>query len=271
MTAPRPVLILMLALLAAPLAVEAQPAGKVYRIGALQTGPCARYANPDNPVRRALHELGYVAGQNLTIECRSPVTEAGTARVDYDRLPDLAAELVRLNVDVLVTLWNTRAAFAAKNATNTIPIVMVGIPTDPVRQGLVASLAKPGGNLTGIYDLSGELDPKRLELLKEAVPEVSRVGILFDEAVFRLASLEEPARILGLQLTALGVRRLHDFEGVFQIATRGRVGTPPTQSQTLLGTGSCPITGSCIKNVDKKDIEKSTVVTHERSSARATR
>ena len=126
-------------------------------------------------IRVALRELGYVEGQNIAIEYRY-------AEGKPDRFPDLAAELVRLKVDIIVAAAGNLTVQAAKNATKTIPIVMMGGGLDPVKAGLVESLARPGGNVTGLTLLSGELGGKRLELLKEAVPKLARVAVLYDPA-----------------------------------------------------------------------------------------
>jgi putative ABC transport system substrate-binding protein len=159
-------------MLAAPLVAEAQQAAKVYRIGMLLT------FSPEHPetrasldqFRQAMRELGYVEGRNIVIEYRS-------AEGKIERFPTLAAELVRLKVDLIVA-GSTPDALAAKHATVTIPIVVITMH-DPVKDGLVASLARPGGNVTGSTFLGPELVAKRLELLKEAVPGVSRVAALW--------------------------------------------------------------------------------------------
>src|SRR5439155_10973789 len=160
---------LILSLLTVPLATAAPPAGKVLRIGYLVAG----FGGVDEAFRQGLRDLGYIEGQNITIEYRH-------ADNQHDRLPALAAELVRLPVDILVTAGEN-AARAAQQATRTIPIVLAA-GGDPVGWGLVASLARPGGNLTGLSLMSAELEGKRLELLQEAVPTASRVGVLFNPA-----------------------------------------------------------------------------------------
>jgi putative ABC transport system substrate-binding protein len=158
-------------LLAAPLAAEAQPQpGKVYRIGFLRYLGCAEGAQ-FTELRQGLRELGYAEGHNLVIECRAAPGQA-------ERIPDLAAELVRLNVDVIVA-EGTPAALAAKQATRMIPIVMVYVG-DPVASGLVSSLGRPGGNVTGSTMLAPEIVRKTLQLLKEASPAISRVTVLMD-------------------------------------------------------------------------------------------
>ena len=165
---------LVLALLAAPLAVEAQPQAKVYRLGFLGGASPAGYAHLVEALRQGLHDLGYVEGKNLAIEYR-------WAEGKYDRLPDLAAELVRLKVDLIVT-HGAPGSLAAKQATRTIPIVMA-IVGDVVATGLVTSIPRPGGNVTGSTFFFPELSAKRVELLKEAVPRTtqsppSRIGTI---------------------------------------------------------------------------------------------
>ncbi len=162
-----------LALLASPLAVRAQPAGKVYRVGFLGNSTAALEANLVGPFREGLRDLGYVEGRNVQIEYR-------WADGKYERFPELVAELVALKVDVIVTA-GTPAALAVKRATVTIPLVMVAVG-DPVGTGLVASLARPGGSMTGLTSIAPDLEGKRLELLREAVPKLSRVSVLWNPA-----------------------------------------------------------------------------------------
>ena len=156
---------------------QAQQPKKVPRIGYLSSVR-SQLLSPlrSEAIRLALRELGYIEGQNIAIEYRY-------AEGKLDRVPELAAELVRLKVDIIVVAGGDPSIRAAKNATKTIPIVMVGIGLDPVEAGLVESLARPGGNVTGITNLSRELGGKRLELLKEAVPKVARVAVLYDPAI----------------------------------------------------------------------------------------
>jgi putative ABC transport system substrate-binding protein len=165
---------------------------------------------------QGLSELGYVEGKNITIEYRS-------AEGKYDQLPDLAAELVRLKVDVILT-QSTPAAVAAKNATTTIPIVMAG-GSDPVATGLVASLARPGGNITGITIMNAETAGRRLALLKETSAKVSRVAILWNStnpgAAVVFKQTQTAAQDLGLQLQSLDVQSANALEGAFKGATRG--------------------------------------------------
>jgi putative ABC transport system substrate-binding protein len=165
------------------------------------------------PFRRALRELGYIEGQNIAIEFRGGERKP-------DRLTALAAELVRLKVDIIVVPTGITYIQAAKNATKTIPIVMLALSADPVEAGLVESLARPGGNVTGITTLSRELGGKRLELLKEAITKVARVAVLYEPAV-RPSQIEVKeilpvaARSLGLTIQPWEVRGVDDFDRVF--------------------------------------------------------
>jgi putative tryptophan/tyrosine transport system substrate-binding protein len=207
------------ALLAAPLASEAQAqqAGQVSRIGFLFYGGAGPSPELD-AFRQGLRDLGYIEGQNITIEYRFANGRVG-------RLPELAGELVRLNLDVIVTP-GTPASMAAKKATSTVPIIFAGV-ADAVGTGLVASLARPGGNITGLTSISAELGGKRLELLKAVVPKASRVTVLYNPAdpsnVLVLKELQESARALGLALQPLAVRGPDEFEGAFATMTRERV------------------------------------------------
>jgi len=190
---------LVLGLLAAPLPAEAQQAGKVYRIGILRTGSGSPLTSPFYiGVRQGLHELGYIEGQNLVIEYRS-IGGRG------ERRPEIAAELVRLKVDVIVTSAGPPAIRAAQQATRTIPIVMSGVRVDPVKAGFVVSLARPGGNITGLINLAAKLHPKRLELLKEAFPRISRVAILWNPPQQKQAMKEVEAvgQALGIQIQSV--------------------------------------------------------------------
>ena len=154
---------------------EAQQPKKIPRIGNLSSFHPAGESARAEAIRLALRERGYIEGQNIATEYRY-------AEGKQERLPELAAELVRFKVDIIVVGGAGRLT-AAMNATKTIPIVMVGEGTDPVRGGLVDSLARPGGNITGVTVLSGDLGGKRLELLKEAVPKLVRVAVLCDPAI----------------------------------------------------------------------------------------
>ena len=167
--------VLTILFLAAVDPAEAQQPKKVPRIGYLSSTDPATESARAEAIRLALRELGYIEGENIAIEYRY-------AEGKRDRFPELAAELVRLKVDIIVVAGGDRVIRAAKNATKTIPIVMSGVGIDPVGAGLVESLARPGGNVTGVTILSRELGGKRLELLKEAVPKVARVAVLYDPA-----------------------------------------------------------------------------------------
>ena len=203
--------------LAVPLAAHAQPAGNGSRIGFLFYG--APGSSPElDAFRKGLRDLGYIEGQNITIEYRFANGRVG-------RLSELAAELVRLEPGVIVTP-GTPASMAAKKATSTIPIVFAGV-ADAVGAGLVASFARPGGNITGLTSISAALGGKRLELLKAVAPKASRVTALYNPAdpsnVLVLKELQESSRALGLTLQPLAVRGPGEFEGAFAAMTRERV------------------------------------------------
>lgn len=205
---------LTLSILAAPLSSEAQPPGKVYRIGFLGATSAAQQASRIEAIRQGLRDLGYVEGRNIVIEYR-------WAGGQYERLPDLAAELVRLKVDLIVT-HGAPGARAAKGATATIPIVMA-LVGDPVETGLVASISRPGGNITGSSFFFPELMAKRLEILKEAVPRIAHVGALLNldnpGNVSVLSAMEEGARALRLKLHRVGVRRPEELDDVISQLT----------------------------------------------------
>lgn len=208
---------LALGILVAPLAADAQQPGKVYRIGFL----CPLF-KPGGPalaaLRQGLRELGYVDGQNVVFDVRF-------AEEKLQHLPSLAAELVRLKVDALVPM-GPAATRAVKGATGAIPIVMPGA-ADPVGTGLVASLARPGGNITGMSSLGAELAGKRLELLKEVVPGLARLSVFWDpeepEEVAEWRETQLAALRLGLQVQSLEVRGFADIEKAFTAAGRSRV------------------------------------------------
>jgi putative ABC transport system substrate-binding protein len=173
-----------------------------------------------HPSYKSLRELGYIEGQNIAIEYRY-------AEGKQDRLPEFAAELVRLKVDIIVVAGGTGPIRAAKNASKTIPIVMAGRGIDPVEAGLIESLARPGGNITGITNLSRELGGKRLELLKEAVPKLARVAVLYDPTIPGTTLevkevLPVAASALRLALQAWEVRSADDFEKVFAALNKQR-------------------------------------------------
>jgi putative ABC transport system substrate-binding protein len=221
---------LALAVLAAPLAAEAQQAAKIARIGYLAPNLAAD-PHRSEAFRQGLRDLGYIEGRNVVIEYRD-------AEGKYERLPALAAELVALKVDVILAP-NTVTALAAKQATKTIPIVFAGT-TDPVASGLVASLARPGGNVTGGSNLNSELLGKCLELLKQAVPGVSRVAVLWQAGAVdehtekdRLKRAEVAARALGMRLQFVEARGPEDFDRVFSEMTRARAGALTVLGSTL--------------------------------------
>jgi putative tryptophan/tyrosine transport system substrate-binding protein len=221
---------LALSLLVTPLAADAQPGGKVYRVGLLYSSPASPAPMPSlEAFRQGLHDLGYVEGQNLVLEPR-------WAEGSEARLRALAAELVRLPVDVLVP-GGTRATLAAQHATRTIPIVML-VGVDPVAAGLIASLGHPGGNMTGLSVMTGELSGKQLEFLKEAVPMVSRVAVLANptdpNTPPRLQYLQGVAHALRVQLHVLEVQSREDVERAFAAIQREGIGACLVLSDTLL-------------------------------------
>ncbi|HET8529759.1 MAG TPA: ABC transporter substrate-binding protein, partial [Methylomirabilota bacterium] len=211
------------------LAAQAQQAGKVPRIGYFDAA--SSRTNPDltDAFRDQMRQLGYVEGKNLVIEYR-------WADGKYDRLPDLAADLVRLRVDVIVTVGDP-VILAAKEATTTIPIVLASVG-DPVGRGFVASLARPGGNITGVSNLAVALSGKWLEILSEAVPRLSQVAILRNVAnpthpLFWMEA-DKVAKGLGLKLQSLGVRTLEDIDAAFESMQKERVGAFVTLPDPLL-------------------------------------
>ena len=208
------------ALLALGSFAEAQQPKKIPLIGYLSSSDPAIASTSSEGLRLALRELGYIEGQNIAIEYRY-------AEGKNDRLPGLATELVRLKVDIIVVAAGDMTIRAARNATKTIPIVMMGQGTDPVRAGHVESLARPGGNVTGLTRLTRELGGKRLELLKEAVAKLSRVAVLYDPA--NPPSLHEvkellpaDARALKLTIQPWEIRAVDDFDKVFAALNKQR-------------------------------------------------
>jgi ABC-type uncharacterized transport system substrate-binding protein len=203
------------ALLAAPLTAAAQPAGKVYQIGILSPSPAN--AGRVEAIRQGLRALGYVEGRNVAIESLYAKTEAD--------LPALAAKLVRLGVDVIVT-GGSASIRPTMQVTTTIPIVMVADNADPVDAGYVTSYARPGGNVTGLTGLSPDVTAKRMELLKEAVPGMSRVAVLRNPASPDRQTLwsetAAAARALGLQLQALDLTNPDQLESLFEAAVQDR-------------------------------------------------
>ena len=213
------VVLTVLFLAAVDLAAAQQPK-KVPRIGYLSGQDPATESTRAEAVRLALRELGYIEGQNIAIEYRY-------AEGKLDRYPELAAELVRLRVDIILVAGGNPPIQAAKNATKIIPIVMMGGGSDPVEAGLVESLARPGGNVTGITNLGTELGGKRLELLKETVPKLVRVAVLYQSAapssVLEVKEvLPVAARALRLTIQPWEVRAADDFENVFAALNKQR-------------------------------------------------
>ena len=205
-----------------PLSVpaHAQQPKKVPRIGYLSSGDAARESARAEAIRLALRELGYIEGQNIATEYRYSEGKP-------DRYPELLAELVRLKVDVIVAAAGVPLIRAAKKAIKTIPIVMVGGGIDPVEAGLIDSLARPGGNITGLTLLSRELSGKRLELLKEAVPKLARVAVLYDPAnpgslIEIKEDLPVAARALGVTIQPWEVRAAEGLEKVLAALDRAR-------------------------------------------------
>jgi putative ABC transport system substrate-binding protein len=198
----------------------AQEPKKVPRIGYLSSSNPATESARAEAIRLALRELGYIEGQNIAIEYRYGGARGG-------RGPELASELVRLKVDIIVVAGGAPIIQAAKNATKTIPIVMSSVGIDPVEQGLIESLARPGGNVTGVTILSRELGGKRLELLKEAVPKIARVAVLYDAASPGIVPdvkevLPVAARSLGLIVQPWEIRDSGDFDRVFAALSKQR-------------------------------------------------
>jgi putative ABC transport system substrate-binding protein len=199
------------------LSVEAQPAKKVFRVGYLRGGSAPLSAPIHVAFVQGLKALGYVQGENLIIEDRK-------AEGHMDRLPGLAAELARLPVDVIVATGPEAVLRAASQATATIPIVMMAINYDPMAKGYITSLARPGGNITGIFFMQLTLAGKRVELIKKALPQITRVFALYDaQSKDELAPAEAAARSLGLQMQSLELRYPpYDVESAMAIAVQAR-------------------------------------------------
>jgi len=207
-------------LLALSVRADAQQPKKVPLIGYLSSSDPATESARSEAIRLALRERGYIEGQNIAFEYRY-------SEGKRDRAPELAAELVRLKVDIIVVAGGARWVRPAMNATKTIPIVMTGLGLDPVEAGVVESLARPSGNVTGITNLTRELGGKRLELLREAVPKLARVAVLYDPGT--LASVPElkevlpvAARALGLTVQSWEVRDADGLEKVFAALNKQR-------------------------------------------------
>jgi putative ABC transport system substrate-binding protein len=229
-------------LLAAPLTAMAQPAGKVWRVGWLQPSPPASAGHAN--FRQAMRELGYVPGENVAFEDRF-------ADGDFARLPGLATELARSNLDVIVAVA-PGAIRAARNATRTIPIVMAFSGVDPVKAGFVASLNRPGGNVTGITMLAPELSAKRLDVLKQALPAARRVGVLgyrtnpgTDE---QLKAVESAAARAGITVQAIYVQKPERYDDLFAPRDQQRIDAILVLSDTVLSNDRARIVQSAMKH-----------------------
>ena len=230
------------------LPAEAQQAGKIFRIGFLDSSTASGMAVLVDALRQELSKLGWLEGKNFTIEYRF-------AEQKPERLPELAADLVRLKVDLIVTP-STQSALAAKNATTSIPIVMTNVG-DPVAAGLVASLARPGGNVTGFASLSPDLGTKRLEVLKDAVPKLARVGLLWAGGLnmgtdLQLKELRPAAVALKLKLEEIETQAdAKGLESAFQTAKQKQVKAimtiaGPRFSPKESGSSRSPLNTGCL-------------------------
>ena len=230
------ILIFVLGVLAAPLAADAQQQAKVARIGVLGEPTASTYATRIEAFKQGLRELGYVEGQNIAIEYR-------WAEGNLERLPGLAAELVRLRVDVIVT-HGTPGTRAAQQATTTIPIVMAH-SGDAVGTGLITSLARPGGNTTGSTHFSPEINAKRMELLKEAVPHIRRVAALMNPGnpitEADLKQMEFTAQSLGIELRPVRVRRGDELDSTFLALVKARTNALVIEDDAVLASLARPI------------------------------
>ena len=237
------IIVLALGLLPPPMSSDAQQPAKVPRIGLLSSFSPSDTAGWHQAFRQGLRDLGWVEGKTISIEYRY-------AEGRHDRLPDLAADLVRLKVDIIVASV-TSDALAAKHATRAIPIVMASAG-DPVATGLVDSLARPGGNITGLSTLSPDLAGKRLQLLKEIVPKLSRLAVLWNpqgsSSALGWKEIQLPARELGIQLHSLEVRSSDDFAKAFKDATRARAGALAIMPDPVFVTNLKRIADLAVKN-----------------------
>jgi putative ABC transport system substrate-binding protein len=231
-------------LLALCVSTGAQQPTRIPRIGILAGSSASIFSSRAEAFRQRLRDLGYVEGKNIFIEYRY-------AEGKLERLPDLAAELVRLKVDVIVT-GGSPNILAAKKASATVPIVFVGA-ADPVGSGLVFSLARPGGNITGLSIMAPDLDGKRLELLKEAFPKVARVAFLWvgsggARGNLTLTDMEAAAKALGLKLLSLPVRSLDDFGSAFARTKRDGPQALITNTGALINTQQRQVLDFAAKN-----------------------
>ena len=230
-------------LLALCFPAQAQQTTKVPRIGYLSPGTSASLPASFEAFRRGLHELGYVEGKNIVIKHLF-------AEGKHDQLPRLAAELVSLKIDIIVVVGG-QAAEAAKQATNSIPIVFT-LVNDPIGAGLVASFARPGGNTTGLSSVSQDLSGKRLELLKEAIPKASRVAVMYDPGdpakIVEFKETQTAAAHLRVQLQALEVRSRDEFDSAFKAATRAKAGAVLVLPTAILISNHKQIAEIAVKN-----------------------
>jgi putative tryptophan/tyrosine transport system substrate-binding protein len=222
---------------------KAQPSKKVYRIGYLSAASAEADKNRFAAFLRGMQELNYIEGKNIVIEQRY-------AAGQFERIPDLAMELIRLKVDVLVA-YGEAAILAAKNATSTIPIVMTVHP-DPIGDGIVASLAQPGGNVTGLSDLHTVLVTKRFEILKEVVPSASRIAVFFHAGnptlQRQLKDIENVAPAFGVKVFPVPVTAPNDFERAFATMKKERAGGLMVLGSPLIGNNRRQILDLAAKN-----------------------
>ena len=235
--------VLSVSLTFAPLAAEAQPPGRVYRIGILLAAPISQYP-PLDAFLQGMRDLDYVEGRNVIIEYRS------TDPHRLDRLPALAADLVSRKMDIIFAIA-TGPAQAAKDATKTIPIVFA-LANDPVNAGLVASLARPGSNLTGLTNTGPDISAKRLQLLKEMLPQISHIALLWNASnpmvARQVSETEVAARTLKVQLHVVAIRGPNDFESAFSAITKARVSGLVVIADVLTAAHRERIAALAIKN-----------------------
>jgi putative tryptophan/tyrosine transport system substrate-binding protein len=238
-----PSILIAVVLLAVAVIAEAQQATKIPQIGYLEGGPLSVHTARMEAFRQGLRELGYEEGKNIVIEWRF-----GDGKVD--RLSALATELVSLKVAVIVT-GGTGPTRAAKEATSTIPIVMAQ-DNDPVASGFVASLARPGGNITGLSNFAPELSSKRLEILREVVPKLSRVAVLGSSTgpsyALVMRELELAAKVLGVKLQYLDILEPKDVETAFRAAAKGRADGVTTFASAMVVSQRAQIVELAAKN-----------------------
>jgi putative tryptophan/tyrosine transport system substrate-binding protein len=238
--------VFVVVLLAVAVTARAQQPKNVPRLGYLSSLSPSSESTRSEGIRLALRELGYIEGQNIAIEYRY-------AEGKLNRYPEVAADLVRLKVDIIVVAGGSGVIRAARNATNTIPIVMVNSVSDPVEAGLVESFARPGGNVTGLTLLSGDLGGKRLELLKEAVPKLARVAVLYNQATTGTArevkeDLPVAARALGLTIQPWEVRDADGFDKVFAAMGKQRPDGLYLSTGALMRDNAKRIVGFALKS-----------------------